>query len=278
MPCGANINSVAAIASPGSTLSLGACTYPDQNFTVTTQLTIQGQGSGTTVGDLDAHGAQNLTFRNFNARDMFWVPQNGSSGGRLTSNMVVDNVDFTAGGIFLRGCQNCTFRNGASGNRHDAYSQTIGAYSATDKSRSILIDNWLFHDMDRSANPSGHMECLFIQESDGVTVQNSTFTNCSIMDVFISPIVSTQAPTNLTLRGNRFEQPTPEEGAGAVVVNPSPGSSTSGFLAHGNTWLDRFYLENTSSMTVTNYTWCNDNSGSGPITQSSTGGFRIMSC
>jgi hypothetical protein len=66
------------------------------------------------------------------------------------------------------------------------------------------------------------MECLFIQESDGVTVQNSTFTNCSIMDVFISPIVSTQAPTNLTLRGNRFEQPTPEEGAGAVVVNPSP--------------------------------------------------------
>jgi hypothetical protein len=31
-------------------------------------------------------------------------------------------------------------------------------------------------------------------------------------------------------------------------------------------------------MTVTNYTWCNDNSGSTPITQSSTGGFRIMSC
>ena len=58
-------------------------------------------------------------------------------------------TDFSAGGIFLRGCQNCTFRNGSSGNRHDAYSQTIGAYSATDKSRNILIDNWLFHDMDR---------------------------------------------------------------------------------------------------------------------------------
>jgi hypothetical protein len=257
---------------------LGACSYPNQNFTSTSTVTVQGQGASTVVGDLDAHGAQNLTFRNFNARDMFWVPQNGSSGGRLTSNMVVDNVDFTAGGIFLRGCQNCTFRNGASGNRHDAYSQTIGAYSATDKSRSILIDNWLFHDMDRSANPSGHMECLFIQESDGVTVQNSTFTNCSIMDVFISPIVSTQAPTNLTLRGNRFERPSPERGAGAVVVNPSPASSTSGFVAQGNNWIDRFYLENTSSMTVTNYTWCNDNSGSGPITQSSTGGFRIMSC
>jgi hypothetical protein len=132
--------------------------------------------------------------------------------------------------------------------------------------------------MDRSQAPGGHMECLFVQESDRVTIQNSTFTNCSIMDVFVSPIVSTNAPTNLMLKGNRFERPTPERGAGAVVVNPEPANSTSGFLAQGNNWVDRFYLENTSSMTVTNYTWCSDNSGSSPITQSSTGGFRITSC
>ncbi|MET0260341.1 MAG: hypothetical protein ABW227_04550 [Gaiellaceae bacterium] len=55
---------------------LGACSYPNQNFTSTSTVTVQGQGASTVVGDLDAHGAQNLTFKNFNARDMFWVPQN----------------------------------------------------------------------------------------------------------------------------------------------------------------------------------------------------------
>jgi hypothetical protein len=31
-------------------------------------------------------------------------------------------------------------------------------------------------------------------------------------------------------------------------------------------------------MTVSGYTWCNNNSGSTPVTQSPTGGFQIMSC
>lgn len=277
MPCGANIASYAASAASGSTLSLGACSYPNQNFTSTTPVTIQGQGAATTVGDLDAHGAQNIAFKNFTATDMFWVPQNGSSGGRLASNLSTDGVNFTAGGIFLRGCQNCTFKNGASGNRHDAYSQTIGAYSAADKSRNILIDHWNFHDMDRSANPSGHMECLFIQESDGVTVSNSTFSRCSIMDVFISPIVSSQAPTNVTLRGNTFNTPSPERGGGAVLVNPDPGNSTSGFCAQGNTWNDRFLLENDSA-TVTNYHWASDNTGAAPALLAATSGLTFGGC
>ena len=280
IPCGGNISAAVSAGAPGTVYQLGSCSYPNQNLTSTVPATVQGNGSATVVGDLDAHGAQNLTLQDFSARDMFWVPQNGSSGGRLTGNMVVENVDFTNGGIFLRGCQTCSFRNGSSGNTHDASSQTIGAYSAADKSRNITIDNWLFHDMDRSQDPSGHMECLFIQESDNVTVSNSTFIRCSIMDIFISPIISTQAPSNVTLRNNVFNTPSPERGGGAVLVNPTPASLTDGFCAQGNNWIDRFLLENFSGITVTDYRWAVDNTGAPPafLNGNPPGGFVFGDC
>jgi hypothetical protein len=205
VPCGANINSYTSSAASGSTLTLGACSYPNQNFTSTTPVTVQGQGALTMVGDMDAHGAQNITFRNFNATDLFWVPQNGSGGGRLSSNLTTDGVNFTAGGIFLRGCQNCTFRNGGSGNRHDSYSQTIGAYSSADPSRNITIQNWLFHDMDRQANPAGHVECLFIQESVGVLLDNVHFTRCEVFDLYISDLYGGPI-SGITVRNSRFDE------------------------------------------------------------------------
>lgn len=278
VPCGANINSAIALAAPGAVLQLGSCSYPNQNFTTTIPVTVQGNGSATTVGDIDAHGAQNIALKNFDARDSFWVPQNGSSGGRLTSNMSTDGVNFTAGGIFLRGCQGCSFRNGASGNTHDASSQTIGTYSGLAPSRNILIDNWNFHDMDRSANPGGHMECLFIQESDGVTVSNSIFQRCSIMDIFVSPIVGTVVPTNITIKGNTFRTPTPERGGGAFLINPDPGSTISNFTFQGNQWDDRMLIENDGSATVSNVVWCNDNTGSAPALLEPSSGFVIKGC
>jgi hypothetical protein len=184
---------------------LGACSYPDQNFTSTSTVTVQGQGASTVVGDLDAHGAQNITFKNFNARDMFWVPLNGSSGGRLTSNMRTDGVNFTAGGIFLRGCQNCSFLNGSSGNRHDAYSQTIGTYSGVAVSRDILIQDWLMHDIDRRANTSGHTECLYIQESANVTLRRVHFARCEVFDLNIQDDVLGGPITGLSVQDSVFE-------------------------------------------------------------------------
>jgi hypothetical protein len=208
VPCGANINAYSTVATPGTVLSLGSCSYPSQNFTSTVPVTVEGQGSATTVGDINAHGAQNITFKDFNSTEMFLVPQNGSSGGRLTSNITFNGVNFTAGGIFVRACQNCSFLNGSGGNRHDAYSQTVGTYSGLAPSHNIVIDHWVFHDMDRSQNPSGHMECLFIQESDGVTVSNSSFDRCEIMDLYGHVIVGGTIGT-VTLEHNHFGVTTP---------------------------------------------------------------------
>jgi hypothetical protein len=188
VPCGANLNTVALAASPGDTLLLGACSYPSQNFTSTTPIAVVGQGSATTVGDLNAHGAQNILFQNFNAADSFWVPLNGSNGGRVSANLTADGVNFTSGGIFTRGLVGGNFIHGSSGNTCNAYSQTLGAYSSAYPTRDIVIDGWSFHDMNRSCNTSGHMECLFVQESVNVLVKNSNFVRCEVFDLYVSDL------------------------------------------------------------------------------------------
>ena len=205
IPCGANISAAVSAGAPGTVYQLGSCSYPDQNLTSTVPATVQGNGSATTVGDIDAHGAQNLTLKNFNSTDMFWVPQNGSSGGRLTSNMTTDGVNFTAGGIFIRGCQNCTFRNGSSGNRHDAYSQTIGTYSGLPVSTNILIEDWLMHDIDRRANTAGHVECLYIQESANVTLRRVHFARCEVFDLDIQDDVLGGPISGLSVQDSVFD-------------------------------------------------------------------------
>lgn len=285
VPCGANLDTSYHNAKPGDVLQLGACAYPAVTFTFdstktsTNRVVFQMQ-AGTTIADFNIKGAKHVSFTGPGTifADIFATPQNGPSGGQLADDWLFDGVTIKGGGIFLRNATNFTFKNGQSGETHDARSQTIGAYAGLPPSKNILISNWRFHDMDRSANPTGHMECLFIQESDNVTVENSLFERCSIMDIFISPVSGGAAATNLTLKGNTFRTPSPERGGGAVLVNPAPTNATSNFTAQANIWDDRFLLENETSMTVTNYVWCTDNTGDAPDLLNPTSGFQIKAC
>jgi hypothetical protein len=266
-------------------LQLGSCSYPNVSFsydatkTSAADVIIRGNGRGLTMlGDVNMRGAKHLTLRDLSLRDSFLTPQNGSSGGQRTEDVTFDNVDMYAGGIFTRSCKDCTFRNGASGNRHDAYSQTIGTYAGLPPSENITIDSWRFHDMDRSQAPGGHMECLFVQESNGVLIRNSLFERCSIMDVFFSPVVSNNVPTNITMVGNTFRRPSPERGGGAVLVNPDPGSSIVNYTFDANTWDDRLLIENDGNATLTNVVWCRNNTGTAPATMQQSSGRIVKDC
>jgi hypothetical protein len=213
VPCGANIASYQGLA---AVLQLGDCSYPDQNFTGRVPVTIQGQ-LGTTIGDISTHGASGIVFKNLRAREAFLAPQNGSSGGVNSSDITFDTVDFYAGGIFTRGCVNCAFVNGSSGNRCDAYSQTIGGYSSSAPSMNIVIKNWTSHDITRRCNTSGHVECLFIQESVGVILDGDTFHNCEVFDLYVSDLFGGPI-SGISVRNTRFDS-TVFSGFYAVEIN-----------------------------------------------------------
>jgi hypothetical protein len=76
-------------------------------------------------------------------------------------------------------------------------------------SRSILIDGVRFHDVSR--DPGEHVECLHVAQGDGLVIRNSTFTRCSVFDLFVTwwyfrPKVG--PPRHVTLSHNVFDRTT----------------------------------------------------------------------
>ena len=143
-----------------------------------------------------------------------------SSASQPIANVEFDNL--TVGDIYVRYVRNVTFRNvtntfffvrssdnvsfigGSSGGDHYGNSDTIGSMgSGTPASTNVLIDGVRFHDFNNDLSPGTHDECVFIQESSGVTIRNSTFANCRDFDIY-GNVLFGGSINAVTLEGNHF--------------------------------------------------------------------------
>ena len=168
-----------------------------------------------------------------------------ADAGKPIANVEFDNL--TIDDIYVRYVEHVTFRNvantyffvrsstgvsfvgGSSGGDHYGNSDTIGSIgSGTPASTRILIDGVRFHDFNNDLSPDTHTECLFIQESSGVTIRNSTFTNCRDFDVYANVLFGGSI-TNVTLQGNRLGKTAP---AGYYAFRANVGA----YLFRGNSW------------------------------------------
>jgi hypothetical protein len=119
--------------------------------------------------------------------------------------------------FFIRSSTNVRLLGGSVGPSDDATSPTIGAAShSAPPSQNILIDAVRFHDITRTRDPSGHVECLFVQESVSVTIRRSRFEHCDVMDLYVNDIVGGQVPRGVTLENDFFGPPT---GGGYYAIN-----------------------------------------------------------
>jgi hypothetical protein len=66
-----------------------------------------------------------------------------------------------------------------------------------------VIDGVLFHDWTRTG-PVVHTECLQIGAGDGITIRNSRFRNCDVMDMHVSWYGDAPMTKNVTLENNFF--------------------------------------------------------------------------
>ncbi len=104
------------------------------------------------------------------------------------SNVTYDgiNVDAngqtTAGAAFELGGSNTTVKNSRVGNVVDEKAMlATGA--------NLTVDNVTFHDAVMSAGGESrdvHMECVYAIGVPGFTIRNSTFRDCSVMDLFFT--------------------------------------------------------------------------------------------
>lgn len=213
VPCGASVDAAYHSAQPGDTLQLGACTYGGQQLTydsskatATSRVVIQGQ-SGTTFAGLTVSGAQHFELRNVQVNGwIFATALNKDGGGPRFSDAVFDGVNSNI--FFVRTGLNITYRNGQIGPSHDSSSPTVGTYSGLPPSENVVFDNVHFYNVDRDNNPTGHVECLFVQESDGTVIRNSRFEQCDVMDLYVNAILGGKV-TNMLVQNTRFDAATP---------------------------------------------------------------------
>jgi len=237
------------VANLGDTVSVSG-TFPGQTIDAPRKSgsgVVTFRGPATLTGELNVTSSNHLHFVDI------------SRGGE--NLMTVSDVTIEGGSsryFFIRSSDHVTYKGGSIGGTHTGISPTIGAaYLSTLPTTYMTFDGVHFHDIDRSAAPETHIECLFIQESDYVTLTNSTFDHCEVMDVFVHRIQSGDNPQHMTVTNNTFGS-TVRSGYYTLYFEVGTGESLRNVLVKGNTYGQPAVVSNHG--TVQNFVWCDSRS------------------
>jgi hypothetical protein len=214
------------VASDGEVVQVAAGSYPAQDVPGGTKaVTFRGL-PGAKVFTLDSH-ASNITF----------------DGVEVDTQFAKDS------GFENHGGDNVTFKNARIGNVTDEKAALVDGTNMT-------FDNVVFHDAVLATN-GVHMECVYAIVVPGMTVRNSIFHDCAIMDLFFtygdwwSPLPP--AYGGVTLENNVFVHPEDLQSGGwhyygLFVGNTGPGGgSLTNWVVRNNTFENDANVSRTSS-------------------------------
>ena len=188
------------VAAPGQHVELAAGSYGGQSLradpakTSADDVVIRpAAGASVTTGSLTVNGAH-VTLRGFTVN------------GDWTTNDATDDVTFqnlvVNGGIYINSSSNISVIGGSVGGTMDTHPQ-FASWPTGTHIENILVDGVTFHDIRRS-NDAVHGECLQIAGGVGVTVRNSTFSNCMVFDLSITEYNGSGPPTDYLIENNVF--------------------------------------------------------------------------
>lgn len=257
-------------ARPGQIVEVAGGTYPSQTLDPPRKpagsaiiLFRRALGATVNVGEIRTNGINAVEFRGMSFDDYYLAA--GSS--RITFRNDAAKV------FYIRSSHTISLVGGSVGPSCDGESATVGAADqSTERSTQILIDGVRFHDITRSCAPAGsHVECLFVQETTGITIERSSFTSCDIMDIFFHRIGATGDPRKVIVRRNVLN---PSTGGGfySMVFRADSGETLSNYFLKANVVRQDMLLEDAAGSTVTDFRLC-QNTGSGrlKVTGSSAG-------
>jgi hypothetical protein len=188
----------------------------------------------------------------------------GCSGttGTPASNITLSGDHIPGADLWIRNANHISVIGGDVCCDPTGLSPTIGngyPVSVTNRVQDILLDGVAFHDLTRDSNPTNHAECLFIQGVSRITIQNSTFTNCAVMDVYLHAINGEQNPDHVRLLNNVFHPMGPtsiDAGYYTVMFRADSGESINGFDLEGNTFAQPLNMDTQSGATMTGLVQC----------------------
>ena len=187
-------------ASPGMTVEVAAGSYGGQSIgndtskTSTNDVVFQpASGANVTLSGLSVPG-RHVEVRNMQTG--FVNVEGGSS-----SDITVRNGG--GSGIFIGGGSSQVQILGGSygaGSPNVAPVKVQGSPAPSD----ITFDGVIFHDAVRT-DPNAHLECIYAADVQRLTVRNSQFRNCAIMDLFITKLSGVN-PRDVLIENNFFDK------------------------------------------------------------------------
>jgi hypothetical protein len=228
------------VAQPGQTVIVAGGTYPGETIKYDSTKLGAAQrvsfqpAAGATVsisGELRIEG-QHMSFTSMKIGDFYAGVNNASMP---QSQQVTDLVfrDVHVQDFYLSGASNVSIVGGEVGPVTDP---TAGAahitpcYLCTYPANNIVIDGMYFHDVVRDQagyNAGIHTECLHVWGGvTNLTVRNSRFFNCAIMDLFVENQENAGDVHDVTIENNFFDSPgshggSTSSGSYSVLLQPA---------------------------------------------------------
>jgi hypothetical protein len=237
-PC-ASFNRAYQLAKPGQTVEVAAGSYSAQTITPSSRqdaspVVFRPEPNGAvSTGEIRINGASGLELRDLTIND-YYVAEGSSS---ITFRNVSTRF------FFIRSASAISIIGGSVGGEGDAVSPTVGATDqSAEPSRDVVIDGVDFHDITRANKPSNHVECLFVQSVDGLTVRNSRFHNCDVFDVYVHKIGIGPVPANVTFEDDFFDAAT-NGGFYSLFVSMDQGYVFEHLVLRHNSFAQSFHLD-----------------------------------
>ncbi len=198
-------------------------------------------GTATVNNAPDITGAQNVILDNidFLNGSIGVIPEKASSCGANADGVTLENL-YLNGALSVRNAQNLTVKNVDIGNfsypdggTQDAWgdSSRIGDYTCPVNASNVVIDHVHWHNIYRG-DSSSHAECIFIEASAAVTVENSRFDGCPVMGIFFKNDGGVAGTSNyqsgVLVENNFITEPCPDYTGAAAAGVPIGGGVNNG--------------------------------------------------
>jgi hypothetical protein len=213
-PC-ASFDRAYRVASPGAVVQVAPGSYPQQ--------TIQGDP---TKDDATADVVFRPTSGHVQVQDELRIEgahvelQSMSSPDFYVAQTAHDVVirDFTVNVFYITGANNVSVIGGSVGPYANGASEVKACQNCPSPPHGILIDGVTFHDYMRTN--SNHVECLHVYPAASMTVRNSRFIRCAVIDLGFFQYGAAGASHDITIENNFFDHPT-AGGSYAVEIDSS---------------------------------------------------------
>lgn len=153
--------------------------------------------------------------------------------------------DIDAGMFYITGANNVSVYGGDYGPQSGLESQIKACGDCTSPPKNILIDGAYFHDYQRP--DERHVECLHVLSADTLTVRNSRFQRCAVIDLGVFHYGPAGPTTHVVIENNFFDRPT-AGGFYAVDIDPQDDQPLVDFLVRNNSTLATIYVNTESGV------------------------------